>query len=356
MQTKRKNFSGQHFYVGIDVHKKRWVITIRWNGMELKTFSMDPLAEQLAEYLQKHYPDGIYHTVYEAGFCGFHIHKTLVKLGVHSILVNAADVPRHHKETLHKSDPVDSRKLARELEHSSLKGIYVPDDFHLQLRSLCRIRERLVSDQTRWKNRIKSFLAFYGMAMPEHAEMPHWSNRFLNWLESLELDYAPGAESLQVYLRRLRSVREELAWVLRRLRYHVRTHPVIAPVMRRIETASGIGFTTAIHLYTEIIDMKRFPREDHLMSFIGLVPSIQATGDWTSEAVITSRCQRILRFMLIEAAWVAVRKDPALTERFADLTKRMSKNEAIVRIAKALLRRIRYIWLEEESYVTGLVA
>jgi len=36
------SFSGQHFYVGIDVHKKRWSVTIRQNDMRLRSYSMDP--------------------------------------------------------------------------------------------------------------------------------------------------------------------------------------------------------------------------------------------------------------------------------------------------------------------------
>lgn len=47
------SFKGKHFYVGFDVHKKRWVVTIRHNGLRLKTFSMDPSPEGLKKYLEK---------------------------------------------------------------------------------------------------------------------------------------------------------------------------------------------------------------------------------------------------------------------------------------------------------------
>lgn len=33
-------------YIGIDVHKARWVVTIRTYDLELKTFSMKPYAEE----------------------------------------------------------------------------------------------------------------------------------------------------------------------------------------------------------------------------------------------------------------------------------------------------------------------
>mgnify|MGYP006948912601 FL=1 len=37
-------FSGKDLYVGLDVHKKRWVVSVRTYDLELKTFSMDASA------------------------------------------------------------------------------------------------------------------------------------------------------------------------------------------------------------------------------------------------------------------------------------------------------------------------
>jgi len=45
---------------------------------------MDPVPEQLAAYLNKMFPCGIYKTVYEAGFCGFWIHHKFTELGIYS--------------------------------------------------------------------------------------------------------------------------------------------------------------------------------------------------------------------------------------------------------------------------------
>ena len=111
------NFKSQSFYIGLDVHKKQWTVTIRSNRMQLKTFSMDPSAEKLYNYMEKNYPGGLYHTVYEAGFCGYKIHRELEGYGFDSIIVAPTAVPTSNKEKNQKRDPVDSRKLARELEY-----------------------------------------------------------------------------------------------------------------------------------------------------------------------------------------------------------------------------------------------
>ena len=71
---------------------------------------------------------------------------------------------------------------------------------------------------------------------------------------------------------------------------------------------------------------------------------------------LSNRHNRYLRNMLIESAWVAVRKDPALTLKYSELIRRMSKQEAIIRIAKKLLNRIRFVWKNNTCYSFALVA
>jgi uncharacterized membrane protein YecN with MAPEG domain len=58
---------------------------------------------------------------------------------------------------------------------------------------------------------------------------------------------------------------------------------------------------------------------------------------------------------LIEAAWVAVRRDPVLLLAFNGYCKRMRKTKAIVKIARKLLNRIRYVLKNQVEYVPGVV-
>lgn len=44
-------YENKVIYVGIDVHKKRWVVTVRSYDLELKTFSMAASAEELEKFL-----------------------------------------------------------------------------------------------------------------------------------------------------------------------------------------------------------------------------------------------------------------------------------------------------------------
>ena len=356
MQHTILNFINQHFFVGIDVHLKQWKVTIRSAGIELKTFSMNPSPQELYQYLHKHYPGGTYHLVYEAGFCGFWIQRAFTELGVQCIVVHPADTPTSAKEKIHKTDPVDSRKLARELENGSLKTIYVPQVASEQLRSLMRLRFRLVQQQTRTKNRIKGFLRVNGIAIPAvHLTNPRWSRAFIIWLKSVQPSFNAGKFTLENLIVQLEQTRGHLANVLRQLRREA-TSKNLASTVEAIDSAPGLAFITSMTLVTEIIDIRRFSRFEHLCCFVGLVPSVYSSGETSYTRGMSFRHNQYLRPLLIEAAWTAVRKDPAMTLRFNELCRSMSKQMAIIRIAKKLLRRIFHLWKQQDRYVYALVA
>jgi len=124
MQFKELDFTGQNIYAGIDVHKKNWQVSVFSEELFHKTFNQPPKPEVLHGYLTKHFPNGTYYSVYEAGFCGFWIHDKLQSLGINNIVVNPADIPSTDKEKKRKTDKVDSNKLARQLRNGDLEAIY----------------------------------------------------------------------------------------------------------------------------------------------------------------------------------------------------------------------------------------
>lgn len=69
-QSNKLDFNGQNIFVGFDVHLKSWKVTIMSEKLTLKTFSQTPQPEVLEKYLKANYPGAVYHTAYEAGFCG----------------------------------------------------------------------------------------------------------------------------------------------------------------------------------------------------------------------------------------------------------------------------------------------
>ena len=353
-KNREVDFSYQRFFIGIDVHKKSWKVTVRTNHMELKTFSMNPQPEELVKHLHKNYSNGEYLSVYEAGFCGYWIDKQLRQHGIQNIVVNAADVPSKGKEKVNKDDIIDSRKLARELENGTLRGIYVPDDYSEGIRTLCRLRYSLTKEQTRIKTRIKSFLAYYGKQLPENYELNSWSGNFINYLEAMEFNQANSKQTLKHLIEELKDKKQRLAKIIKELRDSTR-EAGLGTKIKQLMSIPGVSFITAITFYTEIIDMCRFKRLDELCSFVGLVPATYSSGNKERVLGLTNRQSKYLRYLILESSWAAIRSDPALTMRFGELTQKMVKQKAILRIAKKLLNRMRYVWLNDSEYIKAIV-
>jgi transposase len=354
VQTNRNLFCKQPFFIGIDVHKTNWKVTIRSRDVYLKTFTMDPDPTKLKEHMQRMYPGGIYHSAYEAGFCGYWIHRALCSSGFKNIIVNPSDVPTTHKEKDHKDDPIDSNKLSRELSNGSLRGIYVPEERMESMRILSRCLRQYSQRSVQVKNRIKALLHFSGIASAFDA-YTHWSRAFLNQLSTYGFREKNTTFILAQHLKELEHIRKMKLDLLRQIRLISRGEPLI----KLLRTIPGVGLTTAMALFAELVDIRRFSDLDHLASYVGLVPSV-AKSD-TTEVIrgITNRHCRHLRFMLIESAWIAVRKDPALTHCFTNLTAgkfRHTKKTAIIRITKKLLNRIRAVWLSGKPYVPAVIA
>ena len=343
------SFKDIDVFVGLDVHKKSWKVTIRSMGLEIETYSMSPSAERLAQHLKTIYPGGIYHSAYEAGFCGFWIHAALLKRQINNMVIHAADVPTTNKEKVTKTDKIDSRKIAKCLENGSLNPLYVPSIDEQQLRSLVRLRSRMMSHQTRLKNRIKGHLHFYGIELDDERAAQYWSGAFIAELETLA--EAPNAAGtyMRLCLNELRDQRCRLAEITRELRLSCR-NPAYADTMHYLLSVPGVGFVTAVTLLTELIDIDRFKGLDELCAYVGMVPSEHSSGDKTRRGGLSPRKNRHLKHLIIESAWVAMRRDPELTQTFARLTTRMKKTDAIIRICKKLLNRIRYVWKNQTPY------
>ena len=353
-QVSKLDFTGQRIYTSLDTHKKSWKVSIFTEHFEHKTFTQPPDTEILVHYLQRNFPGAEHRVVYEAGFCGFWIHDRLREKGINCIVVNPADVPTTDKEKKTKSDPVDSRKMARSLRNGELTGIYVPLREKIEDRSLIRTRQAMVKKQTRCKNQIKSALYFYGIVIPEELAEGRWSRKFINWLSEIQMTRASGNIALKTLLSELLYLRQTISDLTKEIRRLAHTQEY-AENHRLLKSVIGISTLTAMTFLTELVDIDRFKNLDTLASYVGLIPDVQGSGEKETTTGITSRRNPQLRGILIEAAWVAVRKDPAMMMAYNQLLTKVSKKTAIVKIARKLLNRIRYVLKNKREYVPAVV-
>ena len=359
MRTKvsEKTFTGQPFYAGIDCHKKSWKVTIMSKEYEHKSFSQNPDPGLLAQYLQRNFPGGEYKAVYEAGFSGFGACRKLNQMGVDCMVVHPADVPTTQKEHRQKSDKIDSRKLARCLRDKDFTGIDIPSHKTETDRALVRQRFRIVKDLSRIKNRVKSLLFQFSIDIPDRftdSQSRSWPKTYIDWLKNVSVEWQNIREVLDSYIRLAEYLRKELLLVTKIMRkmteeeYYKNNYALLMSI-------PGIGPTTGMMILTQIDDVKRFETLDKMCNYIGLVPSMHGSGDKVKTGKLINRGRKELKIMMIEASWKAVREDPALMAKFDELCKKMPKNKAIIRIARKMISRIRYVLIHKEKYELGIL-
>ncbi len=348
-QSTKLDFTSQDLYVGIDVGKKSWAVRILLEGYTVKPFTQPPEPAVLAKYLKNNYPGAKYHVVYEAGYFGFWIHRRLQEEGIDCIVVSPGDVPTTHKDQRRKNNPRDAWRLARGLRSGELEAIYVPAEECLEDRALIRTRSMYVRKQTRCKNQIKAALQFYGLRPEESAIERYWSRQYIQWIEHIQMSFPSGDSVLKHFIDELLYLRKKIAELTKQVRELSKTDRYRERVYY-LCTIPGIGVQSAMIILTELIDIHRFRTEDRLASFVGLVPDERSTGEEETIVGITRRHNRVLRSTFIEAAWIAVRFDPALMMAFSAYAHRTKKNVAIVRIARKLLNRTRFVLKNLQPY------
>ena len=354
MNKIKANFAGQTIYIGMDVHKSSWNLGIHLNDHFVKNVHQKPNPVIMANYLRQHYPNARYAAAYEAGKFGFWIQRQLTQLGIECVVVNPADIPKSQKDTIHKTDPRDARNIGFRLQNGDLRSIHIPDEQQEADRVLFRHRKKIWKDLTRCKNRIKGLLAFSGIDLPEQYDNASWSYNFINWLKAVNCMQTSRRMALNYMISQMEFLRKELLSISNAIRKMMREQRYKKNYYL-LRTIPGIGPLTAASILVEIGDVKRFETFYHLNSFVGLLPMEHSSGDIENKSILTVRKHRQLRSDLVESAWTAKRTDPAMALYFQEQVKRKDSKIVIIKIARKLLNRIRYVLLNQTAYEYGIV-
>lgn len=348
------DFTGKTIYVGIDVHKKDWQVGQFHAGLVLGNHRITGNSQELIDFLKKRYGGATLKCVYESCAWGFNLQRSLTAAGIECIVVHAGDVPGSDKEKKNKTDKVDAVRLARHHAAGLLKAIHVPDEELQKERNLMRFRKKLVGDLTRSKNRLKSLLKFQGIDIPAAMDNSHWSKNFITWIEDQALKDRLLQDTIELMVEQVKLQRQLLLKAEKKIRALMGSEKYAAKE-KLLRSVVGIGPKVAALFLLEVGDVGRFKGFDPLNNLIGFYPGSNSSGEKDIDTGISKRRHRELRTMLVEAAWQAVRQDPAMLEAYEQLTKRMKGNEAIIRIARKLLRRMRAVLISAVEYQKGVV-
>ena len=349
------DYQGREIYVGIDVHKKDWQVGVFYSGLVLGNYRVTGSSNELISFLNYKYPGARLKCVYESCAWGFNLQRALQAAGMDCIVVHAGDVPGSDKEKQNKTDKVDAVRLARHHAAGLLQAIHVTDEEWQKQRNLVRFRKRLQADLNRSKHRLKSLLKFQGLIIPVALDTSHWSRNLMTWIQKQADQDKLLADTLLLMLKEVTLLRQLLLETERKLRALMKQQKYVTQ-MRLLNSMPGIGPQLSTLFLLEIGDIRRFKSFDQLNCFVGFYPGSDSSGEINRSRGISNRSHNQLRSLLVEAAWVAIRKDPAMLHSYQILIKTMKSHAAIIRIGRKLLRRIRAVLISGQQYQRGVVA
>lgn len=344
------DYTGETIYVGIDVHKNSYSVVSIHNGVVVKKDRIVSSPIELTCYLKNNFNGAKINTAYEAGFSGFHLHRCLIQHEINSIVVHPAAIEIAARERV-KTDKRDALKISAQLASNRLRGIHIPNEDQEANRRVTRLRSSLIGDRGRYANRIKALLFQYGLIVANDNSVvsKKWIERMLEILK--KGNFSDGLKyAIQGYVDQWLAITAKIKEIDLQLIDQAKGESKIDDIYQSVP---GIGKLSARILANELGDMKQFTNEKKLFSFTGLTPSEHSSGDKKCLGSISRQGRSILRKILIEAAWVAIKKDENLEKIFETIKKKAGAKRAIVGVARRLVGRIRACLLKEEMYKIG---
>ena len=259
--------------------------------------------------------------------------RLLTELG-HELWIGDSARIRASEVRKQKTDERDARLILDLMLAKRFPKIWVPTPAERDLRQLLWHRHKLVCLRTMLGNQ----LHFLAMSQGLCRKQKLFTKKGRAELVSLTL--GPWA----------RQRREEL------LKLHNQLDPPIAELDRAVSeeaqrrddavllmTHPGIGPVTSLAFVLAIGPVTRFHRSRKLVSYLGLNPSEESSGGRRRLGAISKQGNTMVRWLLIEAVYPAVRKDPALRQDYQRL--KFRRGHAVAKVAIARKLAVRMYWM-----------
>jgi len=350
MANVEKDFAkGKPVYVGLDVHKREWTVTVLCQGEELYHATVVADCAGLVRLLRRLEASEV-HTVYEAGPTGYWLHDALTEARFDSIVTPPSLVPRIGGRV--KTDRRDSRKLASLLASGFLKRVHILSSEERAYRQLLRTRNQIERHRKQTQAQIKSMLLFHGKKAPRTL-VERWSQTHVDWIAHLEWDNPALKTSMGALIELYRYLNDQLKAMTAAIEELAQTdkYRERAALLTQIP---GMGIYTAMSILIELQDVERFRRAEQLASFLGLTPSQHSSGERVRLGEITHCGNPRLRTRFVESSWTLIRYDMAMRSVYERIKHQTgSGKKAIVAVARRLALRVRRILLDRSAYRYG---
>jgi transposase len=321
--------------VGLDVHLKNTQVTVmKMNGEIVKKERVRTGKAELRKSLES-VPKGSKVALESVGFCWPWI-DFLEQLEYETLLANPVKVKLRAEDV--KNDKVDSKTLADLTRMNWLPTCYVPPSELRWLRNLLRHRAFRTRLCTGVKNRTRSEFRKRDVDLTVN----------LRSLKGRKAASSLGIFEVNQNLELLDLMDKQTKEVEAMLK---RKYGQVNPV-ELLMTIPGVGFLSALTLYAEICDIKRFSGPEKLAHYAGLVPRVHQSGE-KAFAGKETRGDSWLKWILVEAAWSHVHFCPEghLAKVFEDACRRKGNSrDAIKVVARKLVNVVWAVWTYEQPF------
>jgi transposase len=259
--------------------------------------------------------------------------EMLAELG-HELVVGEAGKIRAQETRKQKHDRRDAEHLLNLLVRGDFPKIWLPRAEERDVRVLVEHRHQLVELRTRAQNGLQAIALSYGLRRRSRL----WSERGQEELKKIPLREGMGRRREDL----MQLVRQLGAWI-KELDQRIEQEVARREDAQRLMTHPGVGPQTALVLGP----VERFPDDRHLTSYLGLIPQEDTSAGRQRFGHLTKQGNRLLRWLLVEAAQTASRYDPRLKRAYRRLAFRKGLAVAKVAIARKLAIRL-YIMLRNK--------
>jgi len=286
--------------VGLDTHKAKIAVAVAEPGRSGEVRFAGEIANRpdavrrLIERLgAKH---GRLRVCYEAGPCGYGLHRQVTALGHDCTVVAPSLVPRRPGDRV-KTNRRDAVTLARLHRAGELTAVWVPDPTHEAMRDLIRARTAAMEAVRRARQQLQGFLLRHDRVFTGRKA---WSPAHRRWLAGLRFAHPAQQVVPQEQLDAVGEAERRRDRLGEQIRALVPTWS-LAPVVTALQAMRGVAFLSAVVLAAEVGDFRRFANPRQLMAWLGLVPTEHSSGAKVERGGITIGLRPIPRRDVSEA-------------------------------------------------------